>query len=71
MTELYREEETYWIYMNGKPYKRASKAPDTADIYELQTKFPTANFTLKREERRVTELRSFQPLQRQDVYTKN
>jgi hypothetical protein len=65
---LYREEETFWIYMNGVPFKRATHEPAYTDILELQRKNPTAAFTVKREHRVTEELRSFQPLQREDKY---
>ena len=68
MSELLREEEVYWLYMNGNPYKRSSREPSHTDVYKLQAKYPTAMFTVKKEERRVTELRSFAPLHRDDKY---
>lgn len=68
MTELYREEETYWLYKDGAPHSRSSKEPDANTIYELQVKYPTSKFTVKKEERRLTEVRSFSPLQREEKY---
>lgn len=71
MSELYREEECFWIYRDGLPLKRSSRNPSDSEIYDLQAKNPTSTFTIKKEERRVSELRSFSPLQRQDLYNKN
>jgi hypothetical protein len=57
MGELYREEESFWVYKDDVPYTRKSDMPDTAFMHELQMRFPHSRL-----------LRSFAPLKAKEYY---
>jgi hypothetical protein len=65
---MYREEECYWIYKDGVPFKRSSSNPSNTDIYDLQQRHPNSVFSTKRETRTFEELRSFSPLKPLENY---
>jgi hypothetical protein len=71
MSELYREEESYWIYRDGVPHVRKSNPPTTEYMYDLQQRFPYSAFSIKKEAHTVEEVRSFQPLKRPENWKAN
>jgi hypothetical protein len=69
MSELYREEENFWVYKNNYPFGRKATAREAASyIEEQRVQHPTATFKIVRETHSVEEVRSFAPLQKPEKY---